>query len=57
MNAYTKYKNWWIAHEAQYHIGNEFHEDSAEECFRTHITQMSLYELMETLTFWENEDE
>lgn len=55
MKAYKKYKEWWIEHQAPYHVGNVFYGETEEECFRTHITQMSTYELMETLVVWEEE--
>lgn len=46
MKAYIAYKKWWIEHRVYY-------GDNPEIAFRQHISDMSLYELMETLVDWE----
>ena len=52
MNEYVRYRNWW----------RKWVYDKAQDpgpfdaCFKAHINRMSLYELMETLEGWGEED-
>jgi hypothetical protein len=52
MNGYFKYKNWWF--EWAYHEVDTGR--SLEEQFEDHINSIPLYELMETLCDFEEEE-
>lgn len=48
MDKYKEYKAWWIKH------GSLQNTDGVrEEMFEQHVNDMSLYELMETLSNWD----
>jgi hypothetical protein len=55
ITAYKKYKEWWIEYQAKDFIPSLYFGDDAEIAFRQHISDMSLYELMETLVDWDEE--
>lgn len=50
---YTSYKKWWLEHRAPDFVPSLYYGDDPETAFRQHITDMSLYEFMETLEEWE----
>jgi hypothetical protein len=56
MTIYGRYKKWWIKHEAPHHIPSLYYGDTPEIAFRQHIKDMGLYDLMETLEYWKEED-
>lgn len=55
MDAYIKYKAWWIQHEAPNKVGTLYWGETAEECFEQHLKDIGLYRLMETLVDWNDE--
>jgi len=55
MKAYIAYKKWWIEHQAKDFIPSLYYGDDPEIAFRQHILDMGLYELMETLVDWEED--
>lgn len=56
MSSYARYKQWWIKHEAPHVVPSLYYGDTPEIAFRQHIKDMSIYELMETLEDWKEED-
>jgi len=50
MEEYTKYKDWWIAYEAPHKVPSLYWGGTADEGFKQHIKDMTLYELMEILS-------
>ncbi len=56
MQAYRKYRDWWMKYEAPHYVGNLFWGNTAEECFEQHIKNLGLYNLMENLLLWEEEN-
>lgn len=48
MNNYVRYRNWWMAHRGPV--------DLDDQAFKDHINSMSLFELMETLEGFGEED-
>jgi len=48
MNNYVRYRNWWMAHRGPV--------DLDEQAFKDHINSMTLFELMETLEGFGEED-
>ena len=56
MSSYARYKKWWIEHQAKNFIPSLYYGDTPELAFKQHITDMSVYELMETLEAWEEEE-
>ena len=52
MNNYVRYRNWW--RETVY--DRYYHEEQFVVAFAEHINSMTLYELMETLEGWGEED-
>lgn len=57
MKAYTAYKRWWIEHQAKNFVPSLYYGDDPETAFRQHIQHMGIYELMETLVDWDEENE
>lgn len=55
MTNYALYKKWWIEHEAPHKIPSLYYGDTPETAFKQHIQDMGLYELMETLENWNEE--
>jgi hypothetical protein len=55
MKAYIAYKKWWIEHRAKDFIPSLYYGDDPETAFRTYVDEMSLFELMETLVDWEED--
>jgi hypothetical protein len=56
IEAYQKYKAWWLEHRAHYYkVGQagSNHVTTDEDAFEQHLDRMSNYELMETLSNWE----
>jgi hypothetical protein len=56
MSSYTRYKEWWIEHQAPHEAPPLHYKDTSETQFEEHINKMSLFELMETLEAWEEEE-
>jgi hypothetical protein len=56
MNNYVRYRNWWIKHQAPHEPRPLHYRDTPETQFAEHINSMTLYELMETLEGWGEED-
>lgn len=56
MKEYVAYKKWWIKHQAPHHIPSLFWGDDAETAFREHVNQMGLYQMLETLIDWSEEE-
>lgn len=56
MSSYSQYKKWWMKHQAPHEIPSLYYGDTPESAFKQHIKDMSLYELMETLEAWEEEE-
>jgi hypothetical protein len=56
MSNYARYKQWWIEHEAPHVVPSLYYGDTPEIAFRQHIKDMSIYELMETLEDWKEEN-
>jgi hypothetical protein len=52
MSNYTRYKEWWIEHQAPHEAPPLHYKDTPEIQFEEHINKMSLFELMETLENW-----
>ena len=57
MKAYISYKKWWIECEAPSKIPSSYWGDTPEQAFRQHINDMGLYQLMEMLATWPDEDQ
>lgn len=55
MDAYIRYKAWWIQHESPHKVGTLYWGETAEECFEQHVKDIGLYRLMETLVDWNDE--
>jgi hypothetical protein len=55
MKAYIAYKKWWIEHQAKDLIPSLYYGDDPEIAFRQHVNDMGLYQLMETLMDWEED--
>ena len=51
MNNYVRYRNWWMKHQAPHEW-----QMRPQEAFKQHIESMSLFELMETLEGFGEED-
>ncbi len=56
MTPYARYKEWWIEHQAPHEPAPLHYKDTPETQFEEHINKMSLFELMETLEAWEEEE-
>jgi hypothetical protein len=56
MKAYTAYKRWWKITQAPNLIPSLYWGETVEEAFVVHISKMSLYELMEKLEDWNNDE-
>ncbi len=56
MNSYTRYKEWWIEHQAPHEPPPLHYKDTPETQFEEHINKMSSFELMETLEAWEEKE-
>jgi len=56
MSSYSQYKKWWMKHQAPHEIPSLYYGDTPESAFKQHIKDMSLYQLMETLEAWEEEE-
>ena len=52
MNNYVRYRNWWRQHQYE----SFYQSEPFEVAFAEHINSMTLYELMETLELWSEED-
>ena len=52
MNNYVRYRNWW----RKWTYDKAHDPGPFDECFKAHINNMSLYELMETLEGFGEED-
>ena len=52
MNNYVRYRNWW----RQHHYASFYQSEPFEVAFAEHINSMTLYELMETLEGFGEED-
>ena len=52
MNNYVRYRNWWRQHQYE----SFYQSEPFEVAFAEHINSMTLYELMETLEGWGEED-
>jgi hypothetical protein len=55
MKSYIAYKKWWIEHHSYHYVGSLYWGHTPEECFETHVRELGLYKLMETLVDWEDE--
>lgn len=56
MKAYKDYKAWWIEFQAPDHIPSLYWGNTPEKAFEQHIKNMNLYELMETLVDWSDDE-
>ena len=56
MKAYIEYKAWWIEYQAPDYIPSSYWGKTPEEAFKQHVKDMGLYELMETLLDWIEEE-
>jgi len=52
INNYVRYRNWWRQHQYE----SFYQSEPFEVAFAEHINSMTLYELMETLEGWGEED-
>jgi len=52
MNNYVRYRRWWMATVYMPYLQTE----TFDNAFGQHINSMTLYELMETLEAWEEEE-
>jgi hypothetical protein len=52
MNEYVRYRNWWQQHQYE----SFYYTEAFEVAFAEHVNSMTLYELMETLEGWSEED-
>ena len=52
MNNYVRYRNWWRKND----YSKCYQPEPFEDAFAEHINSMTLYELMETLEGWGEED-
>lgn len=55
INNYVRYRNWWIKHKELSPSDLKWGATLEGE-FKNHINSMTLYELMETLEGWGEED-
>ena len=55
MKAYIDYKAWWIDTQAPHKVPSLYWGDSSEQAFAVHVSELSLYELMELLVEWHQE--
>jgi hypothetical protein len=55
MKAYIDYKAWWIDTQAPHRTISSWSVDH-EEMFKEHVNGLGLYELMELLVNWYEED-
>lgn len=54
LQAYTKYKNYWLVINAGKYAPSLYWGKDDEEAFEKHINGMSNYKLMELLKDWED---
>jgi hypothetical protein len=54
MNAYIGYKEWWIDTQAPHGTYSQ-RDQTSEEIFADHVNELGLYELMERLVDWNEE--
>lgn len=52
INNYVRYRNWWRNNDYY----KSYHPEPFDVAFAEHINSMTLYELMETLEGWGEED-
>jgi hypothetical protein len=55
MQAYIDYKAWWIETQTHHKVPSLYWGDSSEQAFAVHVSELSLYELMELLVEWHRE--
>jgi hypothetical protein len=55
MKAYIDYKAWWIETQAPHKVPSLYWGDSSEQAFTVHVSELSLYSLMELLVEWHQE--
>lgn len=56
IKSYIAYKKWWIEHHSYHYVGSPDWGHTPEECFETHVNEIGLYTLMETLVNWVDEE-
>ncbi len=54
MKTYTNYKKWWIENIAPRHVPSLYYGNTVEQAFETYVKGLGLYNLMEALADWQD---